>query len=170
VRLHALREHPEAFATSHEEARARTLAEVSTTLAPGPEHVTLGAFRDGSLVGIATVIRAAKTKLRHRATLAAIYVAPEARSSGLGRELLRQAIEVVRGWRDVVDLTLAVTVGNAARGLYLEEGFVAYAVAPRSLYVDGRFHDVEWMILSLEERQGSDGTGRHRIPMTPPSP
>lgn len=152
VRLRALREHPDAFATSYEEDRQRSLDEVARSIALGPERVTLGAFQAGRLVGIATVVRAARSKLQHRATVAGMYVAPEARGSGLGRELLRRLVDVTRRWEGVTDLSLAVTVGNAAaRSLYASEGFVCYAVDKRGLRVDGRFLDVEWMALPLEE-------------------
>ena len=151
LRLRALREHPEAFSTSYEEARLRPLDQVALRLAPGPRNVTVGAFHDSRLVGMATVYRSTGAKVRHRATLAAMYVAPEARGLGLGRALLRRAVDAARGWDGVADVILGVTVGNeAARALYAGEGFVTYGVEPRSLYVDGRFHDTEWMMLRLE--------------------
>jgi GNAT superfamily N-acetyltransferase len=150
LRLRALREHPEAFATSYEEERESPLADVARRLAPGSEQVTLGAFDQDRLVGIATLVRPAKIKLRHRATLAAMYVVPEVRSRSLGRALLDCALEVARGW-GVSDVALAVTVGNrAARQLYARAGFVSYAIEPRSLCVEGRFHDVEWMVVQLQ--------------------
>ncbi len=150
LRLRALKEHPEAFATSYEEDRERSPAEVAGRLAPGPEQVTLGAFADERLLGIATLIRPAKAKMRHRATLAAMYVAPEAREQKLGRALLERVIAVAVEW-GVSDVDLAVTVGNdAARKLYASAGFVTYGVQPRSLYVQGRYYDVEWMNLQLQ--------------------
>ncbi len=149
VRLRALRDHPEAFATSYEEERQRSLEEVTARLVPGPEQVTLGAFDGDRLLGIATLIRPAKAKLRHRATLAAMYVIPEAREQKLGRALLERVFAIADEW-DVSDVALAVTVGNhAARNLYASAGFVPYGVEPRSLYVQGRFYDVEWMNLQL---------------------
>ena len=149
VRLRALREHPEAFATSYEEERERDPAETARRLEPGPGQLTLGAFDDGRLVGTATLTRSAKPKLLHRATLAAMYVAPEARARGAGGALLEGVLETARGW-GVTDVGLAVTVGNAAaRRIYERAGFVAYGVEPRALRVDGRFHDVELMCLRL---------------------
>lgn len=149
LRLRALREHPEAFATSYEEEQERSVAETAGRLAPGAEQVTLGAFEQERLVGIATLIRPAKAKLRHRATLAAMYVVPEARERRLGRALLQQVLAVAEEW-GVSDVALAVTVGNdAARRLYAGAGFVSYGVEPRSLRVEGRFYDVEWMSLRL---------------------
>ncbi|HEV2148803.1 MAG TPA: GNAT family N-acetyltransferase [Longimicrobiaceae bacterium] len=149
LRLRALREHPEAFATSYEEERARSLAEAARKVAPGPEHVTLGAFDGDRLVGMATLVRPGKAKMRHRASIAAMYVAPEAQGRGLGRALLDRALAVAGEW-GVSEVSLMVTVGNdAARSLYAGAGFVPYGVEPRSLCVEGRFHDVELMNLRL---------------------
>lgn len=150
LRLRALREHPEAFATSYEEELRRSGEEVRARLAPGPERFTLGAFVEGRLAGGATLVRHAQPRQRHRATLAWMYVAPEARGRGLARLLLERALQAARRWEGVTDVALAVTVGNgAARALYASAGFAPYGVEPRSLCVDGRFHDTEWMGLRL---------------------
>lgn len=149
LRLRALREHPDAFATSFEEERERSLEDAARRLVPGPEQVTLGAFEGDRLVGIAALVRPGRAKQRHRATLAGMYVTPDARERGLGRALLGRALDAAREW-GVSDVALAVTVGNhAARRLYAAAGFVAYGVEPRALRVDGRFHDVELMNLRL---------------------
>jgi GNAT superfamily N-acetyltransferase len=149
LRMRALREHPEAFATSCEEELQRTEAEIAGRLTPTSEHVTFGAFSSDEIVGIATLTRPAKAKLRHRATLSAMYVAPTVRGSGVGHSLLQALLEQARSW-GVADVGLAVTVGNAAaRRLYITAGFTPYAVEPRSINVDGCFHDVEWMLLSI---------------------
>lgn len=151
LRLRALQAHPEAYAAAFEEERARTLAEVTGRyLSAGEDTATLGAFAAAQLVGFATLRRPSRIKIRHRATITAMYVSPEVRGTGIGRMLLRGAIDFARGWEGVTDVTLAVTVGNhGARALYVSEGFVPFGVEPRCLRVQDRFHDVEWMILHL---------------------
>ena len=149
VRLRALREHPEAFATSVAEAAARPLEEIARRVASSDHHVTFGALEQDQLVAIATLVRSEKTKVRHRATLAAMYVAPEVRGRSLGQRLLEQVLVLAREW-GVSDVSLAVTVGNhEARHLYESAGFISYGVEPRSLLVDGTFYDTEWMNLQL---------------------
>ena len=151
LRLRALREHPESFATSFEEEQARTISEFAQKLASGPEHITLGAFNEEQLVGIITMTRpVSKPKLRHRATIAAMYVVPEARKQRLARILLNESLIIAGEW-GVSDVALAVAVGNhAARNLYASVGFVTYGIEPRCLCVDGRFYDAEWMNLRLK--------------------
>ena len=47
-------------------------------------------------------------------------------------------------------MSLGVTVGNdAARGLYAGMGFTTYGIDPRYINVDGRFFDVELMVLRV---------------------
>jgi GNAT superfamily N-acetyltransferase len=147
--LRASRDHPEAFATSYVEEQERSLEETRARLIASPQQVTCGAFEADQLLGIATLIRPTKIKLRHRATLAAMYVVPAARGRGLASSLLRAALESARAW-GVSDVALAVTVGNeVARSLYTAAGFLSYGVEPRSLFVEGLFHDVEWLNLQL---------------------
>jgi GNAT superfamily N-acetyltransferase len=149
LRLRALRDHPEAFATSYPEEQERSLEETRARLIASPQRVTHGAFEADQLLGIATLIRPTRAKLRHRATLAAMYVVPAARGQCLASALLKAALESARAW-EVTDVALAVTVGNeAARKLYTEAGFLSYAVEPRSLFVEGKFYDVEWLNLPL---------------------
>lgn len=155
LRLRALREHPEAFATSYEEARERSLDEVAERLAPSSAHVTLGMFRRDDLVGIVTARRFTGAKTRHRATITAMYVTPAARGTGTGRSLLRSVLDACREWDGVQEVSLFVTVGNlAARALYVGEGFEPCGIEPRSLRVGDQFYDVELLNLNLAALDG----------------
>ena len=149
LRLRALREHPEAFATSESEESRRSAAELARRLQPGPEQVTVGAFENEHLLGFAALVRGNRARQRHRARLAGMYVAPESRGRGQGRALVERVLVLARQWR-VSDVALAVTVGNgAARALYASIGFVSYGVESRGLRVDTRYYDVELMNLRI---------------------
>ena len=155
LRLRALREHPEAFATSEAEERERSPEELARRLAPALHQVTLGAFDRDRLVGFVALTRSTRIRQHHRATLTAMYVAPEARGAKLGRALLEQALAIAREW-GVMDVALAVTVGNReARALYAAAGFLSYGVEPRGLNVEGRLYDVELMNLQLGQQPAS---------------
>lgn len=144
-------EHPEAFAMGLDELDAQpldTLEQAITT----PDNRYYGAYddADGQMVGIVSLQRYGREKLRHRALIGAMYVAPEARGQGIGRALLKQALHDAHAWDGVIDAVLAVTVGNeAARRLYADAGFVTYSTDPRLLKVDDRYYDIEWMICPL---------------------
>ena len=91
LRLRALQESPEAFGSSYEEDAARPLDEIADRLRPTRQptgRVTMGAFTGGRLVGIAACIQATHLKARHKADIYGMYVAPEARGHGVGRNLL----------------------------------------------------------------------------------
>jgi ribosomal protein S18 acetylase RimI-like enzyme len=150
LRLRALLENPEAFGASYEEDKDTPIDKVAerirTTL---PDSPTFGAFLDGMLVGMVGIARSPRKKQHHRALIWGMYVTPEARGKGIGKQLLTTAIDHARQ-AGVEELTLAVTVGNlSARKLYVSSGFNPYGVEPRYFKVDGRYYDLEWMWLRL---------------------
>jgi ribosomal protein S18 acetylase RimI-like enzyme len=151
VRLQALREHPEAFGSSLEEEADTKVEQTAEFLGKSlPNNPIFGAFVDDQLVGIINLNRSSRVKTRHRANIGAMYVAPEARKQNLGRALLNEAIEYARSLEGLEDVVLAVTVGNeAARALYVSAGFQSYSIDPRYIHMEGRYYDIEWMIIRL---------------------
>ena len=77
LRLRALREHPEAFTSSHDEDEKLTHAETQPRL-QSEEQRFWGAFDADQLCGIAGLQREQRARNRHKATLVGMYVAPEA--------------------------------------------------------------------------------------------
>ena len=152
LRLRALRDHPDAFGMSYEEQRDTPLAAIAErfrTSYSTPSSFILGAFADG-LVGMVGCFGERSAKVRHKASLWGVYVAPEARGRGVARALLTAAIDRVRAWPDVDTLRIAVVVGNdAARSLYLSLGFTIYGVEPRALKLPDGYRDEELLSLTL---------------------
>ena len=131
LRLRGLRECPAAFASSPGEEGADT-----------PSGATFGAFRDGALVGIASVAREAPRKLSHKAVLWGVYVAPEQRRGGLARTLLMHALSHAYALPGVRQVNLSVNAANApAIALYEAAGFRAFGIERGYLQVDGVLHD-----------------------------
>ena len=151
VRLRSLREHPEAFGASWDEEQSRSTEEVAAQLRNNPPSTyTLGAFADDVLVGIVSLNRFVRPKVRHKVILGGMYVAPQARGHRIGAALLDATLAHARSLDGVQDVSLAVTVGNeTARNVYLAAGFVPWGVEPRYINVDGQFFDIEWMMLHL---------------------
>ena len=151
VRLRALREHPEAFGASFEEESVLPLDHVARQLDDTiGNSATFGAWLDDQCVGIVNLFRFPRRKTRHKAMLGGMYIAPEARGTGMGRQLLDFTLAHARTLEGLEDVALAVTVGNArARRVYLAAGFVPYWVEPRYIKLGDQYFDIEWMILRL---------------------
>ena len=150
IRLRSLREHPEAFGSSYEDEALLTPESLVERLRPTADRRLFGAWVDEALVGTLHFSRSTGKKIRHRAGLGAMYVAPERRGRGIGRALLTTAIDYARTLPDLEQVILAVTVGNeAARALYLAAGFTPTFVEKRYIKVDSVYYDIEWMILHL---------------------
>lgn len=153
VRLRALTEHPEAFGSSAEEFALQPLDEVAKRLSGQSDTFSLfGAFLSGELVGLSGFGRNSGGKTRHRGGIYHMYVTPEARGRGLGWLLLESAVDYAKEQPGLEELILAVTVGNdSARRLYERFGFVFSHREPRYIKIDGRYYDIDWMILDLQK-------------------
>ncbi len=153
LRLRALREDPEGFGTTYEEAAARTLEHTASRLratAESSDDVTLGAFDGETLVGMVTLIRDDGAKDRHKASVFAMYVAEEERGRGIGRALMETAIAHARQIVGLEQLHLAAVTTNApARHLYLSLGFLTYGIEPHALKQGDRYWDEELLALRL---------------------
>jgi ribosomal protein S18 acetylase RimI-like enzyme len=152
LRLRSLRNHPEAFAAAYEDEQTIPLEQTVELLnKPTTERFVLGAFIQSELIGMAGGYHDSLQKVKHRAHIWGIYVAPEARGQGIGRVLLVEAIQRLEAMDGVEEIKLAVTVGNdIARSLYTSVGFETAYIEPRLLKINGRYYDVDWMILRLE--------------------
>jgi GNAT superfamily N-acetyltransferase len=151
LRLRSLQEDPSAYGSAYEDELAIGL-EAWTARYLAPAHIAcFGAFSDGGqLLGMNALIANTGVKLRHRAMIAAMYTLPEWRGHGIGAALVKAAIVQARSWPGLIDITLAVTVGNnSAKGLYEKLGFHVYSYDPRFIRVGEKYFDIEWMILSL---------------------
>jgi ribosomal protein S18 acetylase RimI-like enzyme len=147
LRLRMLKEHPEAFGGSYEEAIAAGDAPQRERFLQ-PESFIVGAFDGDELTGVVGCVQQRLAKMRHKAFIWGVYVAPEARGRGVGRALMEAAIARAREWPELQQIHLAVvTTNEAARRLYRSLGFQAYGLEPAALKVDGRDLDEEHMLL-----------------------
>lgn len=138
LRLEMLRGEPGAFGRSAEEFGARRLQRVAEQLRPGPERFTLGAFEGERLLGVATFVREAGLKTRHKGNVYGVYVTPAARGRGLAGQLLAELIGRARQLPGLAVLMLAVSEPQAAaRALYARLGFTVWGREPDALRVGG---------------------------------
>ncbi len=150
LRLEALLDSPAAFCSSHEEELRKPLEEWVSRL---EDNSVFGACaEDGQLIGILGLIREDRIKRAHSASLVGMHVSPPFRRQGIGGMLLDHAIQFARQLGGIKTLKLSVmTTNQDATRLYRARGFKSYGLEPEALFVDGQYHDEDYLILRLED-------------------
>lgn len=104
------------------------------------ESWTLGAFEGERLVGIVSVARERGEKLRHKALLSRMFVHPDVGGSGLGKQLLHEAIMRAVRLTDLRQIWLTVLETNEpAQRLYAAAGFRSYSHEPDAVRIGDRY-------------------------------
>lgn len=147
VRLDGLQKDPTAFNSSWEEESAQPVTWFANRL---ENHVVLGGWLDKStLLGVAGLFIPLPAKLRHKGSVAGVYVRPEFRGAGLAQALLSQLIDYARS-RQLNTLWLTVEASNtAALELYKKLGFEQCGREPQALKINGIYYDEVSMVLPL---------------------
>ena len=151
LRLEALQDTPEAFASSYEEEKDTPLEVYRSRFqSDNPISITFGAFDQQKLIGVVSLVRESKLKLHHKANIFAMYITPEKRGFGLSRILLGEAIKMAKTWRGLEQINLAVVSTNdAAKKLYASMGFEVFGHEKRALKVGPNYYDEDHMALHL---------------------
>lgn len=111
---------------------------------------TLGAWDGVQLVGAVSFERETRDKFRHKGLLYRMYVHENASGKGIGRMLIREAVERARHIGGLEQVNLTVLANNSrARHLYVSEGFISFALEPRGLKMGDAYFDEEQMVLRL---------------------
>ena len=137
LRIEGLRLHPEAFTADPERDAALTQEQWRERLS---QAGWFGAFRDGTLEGLAWYRAGSSFKTAHIGEFGAFYVREAARGTGAARALLEAVLEDAAG--KIEQMKLAVNADNArAIKLYERLGFRTVGRIPDSIRVNGRSYD-----------------------------
>lgn len=150
IRLEALTNHPEAFASTVEQFLLRSIEDHAGLL----EKLSFfGALLpDGTLAGIMAFDQGAGREA-HRGWLLQVYVRPDMRGTGCARALLEAVLG--HAGTTVKQLHLGVASHNEpALRLYQKAGFVIYGTDPRFQFVNGRYVDEHLMVRFFDEAPG----------------
>ncbi|MFP7493120.1 GNAT family protein [Terribacillus saccharophilus] len=153
LRLQALQNHPDAFSTSYEDAvkQEDPIGRMQNNL-ENPDTETYGIFIDDLLAGNATLRYETPAKLRHRADLVAVYLAPETRGRGLGKMLISRMIQAAREREGIEKINLVVAATNpTAKHVYEQAGFKQFGIEDFALKIENTYISEIHMTLILEE-------------------
>jgi len=117
LRLEGLQTNPEAFGSSFEEEKDISLESFASRI-EGQGTFTIGAFNQGDLLGVATLVQANKVKLKHKASIFAVYVSPKKRGLGIGKQLMVEVINQAKTLVDVEQINLTVVSSNESAKVY----------------------------------------------------
>ena len=145
LRLEALRSHPEAFGSDHDESAAlptsHWLERIRQADGNGNGLTCVAESDAGALVGMTGVVRDTGIKVAHNAFVWGVYVQPDWRGLGIGRELLNTCIKWAAD-RSVLFIRLAaVTTNTRAIQCYARAGFETYGLQPQVIRANGRVYD-----------------------------
>jgi ribosomal protein S18 acetylase RimI-like enzyme len=151
LRLRGLLEHPDAFGQAASDFESDGVSECADRLRHEPGRAwVLGAWDGDALVGLGGLYwRHGWTKVEHKAQIWGMYVRPDHRGQGVGRQVLRGLLQVARDQPTLRCVALQVVAGNdGAQALYESEGFRVWGREPAALRIDGM--DVDELHLHLD--------------------
>jgi ribosomal protein S18 acetylase RimI-like enzyme len=163
LRLSGLESHPEAFATSAGEWRNASPEKIDALLLLSEENrePILGAFHSSAeMVGSVCLIPETREAVRHKASLAALYVEQNWQQKGIGMRLVAETLRLARERAELMLVRLVVDSENRiALQLFEKAGFFIYGREPQARRVGDRYYDQSYMLCflrDLEHRQVQD--------------
>jgi ribosomal protein S18 acetylase RimI-like enzyme len=145
LRLEGLRLNPEAFGSTYEFEKDQPLERYTGWLT---NSTVFGAFQNSQLIGTASFTQVTGLKDSHKGLLRAMYVRPNHRRSGAGRQLVQAVIELARQRVEQLQLSVVSTNQPAFR-LYQSVGFRQYGLEKNALKHNGLYSDEILMSLDL---------------------
>ncbi len=145
LRLESLKTEPQAFGSSDEEE-----AELEESAWRERTEGALFATEGERPVGVMTLSFNDRIKTRHTAEIFGFYVRPEHRGKGVGTQLLREGLALVRSRKGMVKVRLYVNPEQrAAVKLYRKAGFRVAGRMEKELKIGDRFTRMLVMELML---------------------
>jgi len=147
LRIEAVIDSPQSFTSTVDE----THAEPDTAWQSKIKNMFFAVTDDGQLAGMAGCVCDEKEKLAHIGHVVSVYVHPEYRRQGIGRQLLMAIIEYSQGNPSIKKLELGViTTETAAYALYTSVGFKKVGELSMASWANNRFYDEYLMEMVLK--------------------
>jgi GNAT superfamily N-acetyltransferase len=135
MRLRCMHDAAAQFRSAPEDVEREGLAHWQSRLESNDERI-VGVFDGDTLIGIGGIARDWRVKLRHKALLFGMFVAPEAVGRGVGRAIVDALIAHAHGFVASLHLTLMAD-NDRALALYERAGFTVYGCEPQSVMQPG---------------------------------
>ncbi len=151
IQIEAIRDMPEAFGETLEEALSKPDSEFQSKLSDrGNGDFVIGAFEKDRLVGVVGFHRHPLTNSSHKGYIWGVYVRPDFRRRGIAMALFKKIIHKAKESRDIHLLNLKVLTKNeGAIALYEDLGFSIFGTEPNSINFDGKAYDEHCMQLVI---------------------
>jgi ribosomal protein S18 acetylase RimI-like enzyme len=148
MRRTGLEQEPHSFGASPEDDRTQDPRFVEAALRD-PDQAILGAFAPG-LVGMVGIYRDRLLKARHKAHIWGMYVSPQGRGKGTGKQLMQAALRWAEGQQGILQVHLIVSARTpVAQNLYRSLGFIHWGTEPSALCINGELVDDQHMVKIL---------------------
>ena len=145
IRLQALERHPEAFQATYETVADLPLDAYRQRLR---RYALFGGFIDDRLCGFVGFYPLKNPKISHKGLIRRMYLAEDARGSGLAEKMVEAVVEHARD--EVEQLLISVIADNdRARRFYEKMGFEPYGTERRALKIGERYFDEEFRVKFL---------------------
>ena len=137
LRLEALKKAPTAFGSSFEEEENFSKEVWQKRIANA-----IFAVSDEKPVGLITWVRGDRIKTRHTSYINSTYVTEAFRGQGLGRRLIKAALDSIQASKGILKIRLSVIASQQeAFKLYDAFGFKIIGTAKNELFVNGLYYD-----------------------------
>lgn len=145
IRLEALKNEPTAFAASYDEKSKKEDEYWQNQLKKfqvAEEDSMWFAEVSNELIGLSGWYRSNTEKLRHAASIYAVYIKPAFRGKGIAKKLIKKVMEELQTKPEIIRFDLNVNTKNAnAVELYKKLGFEIVGTLHKEMYIDGEYYD-----------------------------
>lgn len=143
LRLESLRDFPQGFSSSYDEAILKPDEEWQYDLISSQEEkdsVMLCAYDGNEMIGCVGSYWKNKSKTRHVANVGLMYVKKSHQGKGVGNLLLNELLKLLTGMNRFRKIKLEVIQGNLpAYNLYRKAGFVDTGINHDELLINGSY-------------------------------
>ena len=143
IRLEALQNHPEVFASGYElekgDPDSKWLERIAAN--DGRSSIIYTALWNNRLAGMIGIFRGQFPKNKHSGTIWGVYCRPDHRKQGIATRMLETCANWARERTMRVLKLNVVTTNSAAIRCYAGYGFQVYGLEPKAIFTNNRYYD-----------------------------